>query len=198
MTRPADAGTPPPARNRIKRMVKPAIAVISLAGGGAGAGWWFGQGSYAASPAVPPDVPELVPRTDADGKALVLPPPSGAANGVASSRPAFDRRHYTATYHPIEAPFTSNLDQSASFVQLSLGVATYYDARVVDAIKAHEMALRSAVLLRLAQEPEARIVTPDGKAALQRDLAAVMNGVLVDRTGFGGIDNVYFTSLVVQ
>ena len=35
-------------------------------------------------------------------------------------------------------------------------------------------------------------------APLQRQLTAAINDVLRDKEGFGGIDNVYFTSLVIQ
>jgi flagellar FliL protein len=33
---------------------------------------------------------------------------------------------------------------------------------------------------------------------LQQDLKGAINATLKQRTGFGGIDNVYFTTMVVQ
>jgi flagellar FliL protein len=54
------------------------------------------------------------------------------------------------------------------------------------------------VLLQLAEQDPMTLSTPQGKAALQRTLTDAMNRTLRERTGFGGIDNVYFTSLVVQ
>jgi flagellar FliL protein len=163
-------------------------AVGGLGGGGAFAGYYFGHSAAAKDGHEPvADLPKLVPvnAEDADRPA----PPHGAP---------LEKSLYKASYYPIEAPFTSNLKDSDSFVQVSLGVSTYYDERVVDAVKTHEMALRSAVLLQLAEQDPMTLSTPQGKAALQRTLTDAMNRTLRERTGFGGIDNVYFTSLVVQ
>ena len=40
--------------------------------------------------------------------------------------------------------------------------------------------------------------TGEGKQLLQRDLTDAINQVLRDKEGFGGIDNVYFSNLVIQ
>ncbi|MDZ7893718.1 MAG: hypothetical protein U5M50_01425 [Sphingobium sp.] len=37
---------------------------------------------------------------------------------------------------------------------MSVAVATYYDNRVIEAVKQHEMAIRSAVIMQMAQESE--------------------------------------------
>jgi flagellar FliL protein len=42
------------------------------------------------------------------------------------------------------------------------------------------------------------LATPAGKQMLQRRLTQAINGVLREKEGFGGIDNVYFNNLVVQ
>jgi flagellar FliL protein len=52
--------------------------------------------------------------------------------------------------------------------------------------------------MQLAAADEALVASPAGRQQLQRDLTRVINQVLRERTGFGGIDNVYFTSFVVQ
>jgi flagellar FliL protein len=38
----------------------------------------------------------------------------------------------------------------------------------------------------------------EGKELLQKRLAAAINKVLTDEEGFGGVDNVYFRSLLIQ
>ena len=48
------------------------------------------------------------------------------------------------------------------------------------------------------QQDSFTISTPEGKLKLQQELKGAINSTLKQRTGFGGIDNVYFTSLVVQ
>ncbi len=151
-----------------------------LGGGGVAAGMYFG--GHAKAPAEDPNQPKLVLRKDADG---------GAAGGGAS-------RRYQASYYPIEQTFTSNLRDSDGFVQIGLGVSTYYDQKVLDNLKANDMPIRSAVLMTLADQQAATITSPEGKKALQQSLKKAINEVLVNREGFGGIDNVYFTSFIIQ
>jgi flagellar FliL protein len=42
------------------------------------------------------------------------------------------------------------------------------------------------------------ITTPEGKKELQGKLKDAINEVLVKRSGFGGVDDVYFTSFIIQ
>lgn len=170
-------------------------ALTLLGGGGAAVGYWVAGSGAAAHGDPSPDVPQLVPRTTDDGE--TPPPPASERAEAGADRPT-DRSRYTATYYAIETPFTSNLKESDAFVQLSLGVATYYDSRVVDAVRTHEPAIRSAVLMRLSEHDAEALTTAAGRTALQRDLTRAINAALRERTGFGGIDNVYFTSFVVQ
>jgi flagellar FliL protein len=58
--------------------------------------------------------------------------------------------------------------------------------------------VRSAILLMLAQEQEINLSTPQGKEQLQAKLVKIINGVLKEKTGYSGVDNVYFTNFVIQ
>jgi flagellar protein FliL len=190
-----------------------AAALLLLGGGGAAAGYWAAGSAGEGGHVIDPDIPQLVPHGEAasagegegggHGGAASGPPVAHAvprpANGapIADGRPA-DVSRYAATYYPIEAPFTSNLKDSDAFAQLSIGVATYYDSRVIDNLRAHEPAVRSAVLMRLAEQDPDVVATETGRTILQRELTQTINRVLREKTGFGGIDNVYFTSFVVQ
>jgi len=128
----------------------------------------------------------------APGKTFKLP-----KNGVDLPRPR-DASKYQATYFQMPAPYTSNLADTDSLVQIALAVSTYYDARVIDAVKTHEMAIRSDILMMMAQEQELMLATPQGKVALQKKLTKLINHVLKEKTGYSGIDNVYFTNFVIQ
>lgn len=119
------------------------------------------------------------------GKGIDLPTPASPAA-------------YQATYFQLQQPFTSNMVDSDAFAQISVAVSTYYDMRVVDAIKTHEMAIRSQVLMMLAEQPQQMLDTPQGKQQLQKKIRAIINDVLKQKTGYGGVDNVYFTSFVIQ
>ncbi|QTD56476.1 flagellar basal body-associated FliL family protein [Parasphingorhabdus cellanae] len=112
--------------------------------------------------------------------------------------PSFTESAFKATYYPIDGAFTSNLKNSNNFVQLSISIATYYDERVVENIKQHETAIRSTILMTLAEQEAAALSTHQGKEKLQGVLTNAINKMLKEKTGFGGINNVYFTSFVVQ
>jgi len=103
-----------------------------------------------------------------------------------------------AHYFAIQQPFTSNLRDSAQFVQLSISLGTYRDEAFVEALKTHEMALRSAALLTIADQTYESVATSAGKAALALKLKDVLNKTLKERAEPQGIDTVYFTGFVVQ
>ncbi len=188
----------PAKKGKLKPILIGLVALLVIGGGGAAAGFFL-AGTSADAHAADPDVPQLVPREGAHEETAAPAASGGHGESPATgAEPRVDPTRYTATYHSIEAPFTSNLNESTAFVQMAIGVSTYYDARVVDAVKAHEPAIRSAVLMQLAATDEALIANSAGRQQLQRDLTRVINQVLREKTGFGGIDNVYFTSFVVQ
>ena len=96
------------------------------------------------------------------------------------------------------APYTSNVADTDSLVQISIAVSTYYDNRVLEAVKTHETAMRSEILMMLAQQNEMELSTPKGKEALQKRLTSLINTILKEKTGYSGVDNVYFTNFVIQ
>jgi flagellar FliL protein len=153
-----------------------AQAVADAHGGGGGEGGEGGHGGGGGGHAVGGHAP---------GKGIDLPTP---ANPSA----------YQATYFQLQTPFTSNMTDTDAFAQISVAVSTYYDMRVIDAIKTHEMAIRSQILMLLAQQPEEMLSTPQGKQQLQGKIRTVINDILKQKTGYGGIDNVYFTNFVIQ
>ena len=65
-------------------------------------------------------------------------------------------------------------------------------------VKKHELAIRSELLAVLADTPEEDVSSIPGKARLQKRLTAAINQVLTRTEGFGGVDAVYFKTLVVQ
>ena len=65
-------------------------------------------------------------------------------------------------------------------------------------MKKHELAIRSALLIAIADTPEEDVISPEGKGRLQKRLTAAINKVLTETEGFGGVDNVYFKTFIVQ
>lgn len=194
------------------KMIVLLVAGIVLGGAGA-AGGLYAAGFFspkAEGPKEDPNKPVLVlaGETAEDvAKAHAVPHGEGgaaAAHGGGEHGKGIDLPSpvnptaYQATYFQLQQPFTSNMSDTDAFAQISLAVSTYYDMRVVDAIKTHEMAIRSQVLMMLAQQPEEVLMTPAGKQQLQAKIKVIINDVLKQKTGYGGVDNVYFTNFVIQ
>jgi flagellar FliL protein len=109
-----------------------------------------------------------------------------------------DGTKFQASYYPLTEQFTSNLRDDSGMVQVGLGVSTFYDESVLENVKTHEMAIRSAVLLVLTEQDSTILSSAQGKEALKQRLRSAVNEVLKKKEGFGGIDEVHFTSLVIQ
>lgn len=137
---------------------------------------------------VDPNRPQLVLRDSEDGTGFGSQSPEGSG----------EPRRNKANYYLIEKEFTSNLNDSESFVQVGLGVSSYYDERVFANLQRHEMAVRSSVLLTISSQDPVQLSSTTGKLELQEDLQKAINDVLRAKEGFGGIDSVYFTSFVMQ
>jgi flagellar protein FliL len=180
---------------KVKKLIMLLGLVLAAIGGGGYAYFGLGIGGGGSAGHEEPEIeqPELVvrdgisDRVAEDGRRRAR-----ARNGTP------DRRIFQATYIPLEGNFTSNLRGGDAFVQIGMGVSTYYDERVVQAVERHNMAIRSAILLSLSEADPVAITTLSGKEALKNTLKNAINNVLTDREGFGGIDDVYFTSFVTQ
>jgi len=105
---------------------------------------------------------------------------------------------YRTAYYVFKDDFTSNLKNSVGLIQVSIAASTHRDGRVLMWLKKHELACRSAVLGVLADTPEEEVLTIEGKEHLQKRLTDGINKVLTDAEGFGGVDDVYFRSLLIQ
>lgn len=167
-----------------------ATGLIVLLGGGGAAGGFYTAGMMGVGHEEPedPDKPKIILK---DGTAVSEKEAGHSATKSSSSA-------FNVTYHQIEQPFTSNLSNSDSFAQLSLAVSTIYDERVFENVTNHEIAIRSAILMELGQQDAVELEDPAGKLKLKRKLRDVINETLKEKTGFGGIEDVYFTSMVVQ
>lgn len=190
-----DSNQAPKKKGKLKTIILIALGGTMLIGGGVGAGLYAaGAGLGGGHKAEPedPSKPKLVPKEGAS-----------AAGHAADKkeRPieeAIDPGKYKATYYDLSQNFTSNLRDSDGFMQVSIGISTYYDQRVLDRVKEHEMAIRSAVLMTLADQDSFVISTPEGKKELQKSLKKAINDVLIHKEGFGGVDDVYFTNFIIQ
>ncbi|MCC6828098.1 MAG: flagellar basal body-associated FliL family protein [Novosphingobium sp.] len=182
-----------------KGMLVKLIAGIALIGAGGGgvfgliqAGVIGGGGHEAKED----NNPKLVRKGEEDPFA-----PKAAGEKEGEGLPEVDGEGgsaYRTSYYSFAEDFTSNLRNSDALVQVSLAASTHRDGRVLMWIKKHELAIRSGMLTVLADTPEEDVYTLEGKVRLQKRLTAAINHVLVQNEGFGGIDNVYFKTFIIQ
>ena len=195
-----EAATPKKKRSIVK-LIGIVVGLLVLVGVGAGAGLYFAGGIGGAAKAAKPDnEPQLVPKSEETR--ISAAEGSGSETSGAGSKEATPAgtggAQYASTYYELDKDFTSNLQDSVHFIQVGVAVSTPYDQRVIDNLKTHEIAVRSAILLALGDTTEDEVFTSDGKKHLQARLAKSINQVLIEKEGFGGIGNVYFTNFVVQ
>lgn len=182
-------------KGKLGKLVMP-VALLGVGAGGAYGAVAAGLigGGHAAE--VKEDKnPKLVKKGDEDPYA----PKTEAKEGEGVADVDGDGgSQYRTTYFTFTDDFTSNLRGSDALVQASLAASTRRDGRVLMWLKKHELAARSAMLTVLADTPEEDLSSPEGKDRLQKRLTAAVNKVLTEHEGFGGIDAVFFRSLLVQ
>lgn len=168
---------------------------------GAGIGGTYGAmasgllpgGSHAEK--AKPQGPQLVRKGEEDPYA---PPAGKGEEGGVELVYGEGGSEYRTAYYTFEGEFTSNLRDSAGLVQLALAASTRRDGRVLMWLKEHELAIRSRILVEIANTGEEEIISPEGKKKLQQRLTAAINDELKKHEGFGGVDDVYFRNFIVQ
>ena len=125
-----------------------------------------------------------------DGKDAGGPP---KLNKKSPDSPRFDY-----TYFQLEREFLVNLSGSKKVMSVQIAIMTRYDERVVENIKKHEFALRSAIMDSMRMTTEADLAKPDFRRDLAKKVADVMNTLLERLEDFGGVEEVNFTNFIVQ
>ncbi len=179
-------------------IVKLVMGLVLIAAGGGGvfglmaAGVIPGGGHEAV---VEDNSPKLIKKGEVDPYSPVAEP---AEEGTVAYVPGEDGSEYRTVYYTFEGEFTSNLRDSDALVQMSLAASTQRDGRVLMWMKEHELAIRSQLLIDVADTNEVEFMSPEGKERLQERMVQSINRVLTEEEGFGGIDKIYFRSLIVQ
>ena len=105
---------------------------------------------------------------------------------------------YETTYFEFPGDFTTNLKGSRKFLQVSVGVSTQYDEKVMEVVDSHQLALRSEILSTISDFTEEDISGSEGKKKLSERLMVVLNKKLESFDEFPGIEDVYFTAFILQ
>lgn len=154
------------------------IAVVLLAGGGGGAFFMMGD---KADDAV---VAEEGGEADADADAE-----EGEETKTAGE----------AVYFSLDPPFIVNFSgkSRARFLQVSIEGLTR-DVKVKEDITKHFPQVRNNLVLLLSGQTYEDLNTQEGKATLRKQVLKEVQKVLEAETGKEGVEDVFFTSFVMQ
>lgn len=105
-----------------------------------------------------------------------------------------------ALYTPLDPPFVvsfSDIDGDSRFLQLTLQ-AMARDERAIADIKQHAPALRNAFLFLISGYKVEDLQTLEGKEKLRAAMLASAKEIMQKNTGRPAIEELFFTSLVIQ
>ncbi len=104
-----------------------------------------------------------------------------------------------ALYFELRPAFVVNLSgpDSSRFLQVEVDLMAR-DQAVLNAIQAHNPAIRNALLLLFGSQRAADLQTREGKEALQRNVLDSINDILASREEGLAVEEIYFSSFVMQ
>lgn len=109
-----------------------------------------------------------------------------------------EAERFDFNYFQMEREFLVNITGSKRVMSIQVAVMTRYDQRVVDNIKKHEFALRSVMMDVMRQSQESDVNKPEFRVELAKKLRDAMNALLEKYEEFGGVEDVFFTSFIIQ
>ena len=161
---------------------------------GLGAGWLIFGG---AQPDPSEEIEEIIERKLAERETAE----ADADNTTEPQKQSKDTPEedvFETIYHEFAGTFTTNLDGSRKMLQLGIGVSTQYDDTVMMNVEAHQLALRSVILGVISNFSEDDVKGSSGREMLAGSIRDAINGKLEALENFGGIEEVHFTSFVLQ
>ena len=168
---------------------------LFLVGAGLGAGF-FMFGSNQPDPSE--EIEQIIERkmVEADEKKAADEKATQGESKLAKETP--EVKTFMTTYFEFPGTFTTNLMNSSRFLQVGLGVSTQYDDKVMANVEAHQLGLRSEILNTISEFSEADIQGKAGREQLAKALTESINQKLIALEDFGGVQEVHFTSFVLQ
>ncbi len=103
-------------------------------------------------------------------------------------------------YQSLHPPLVVNFKDEAGdshFMQITMEVMSR-EQSVINAVRENVAAIRNALILLYSNAIYETVATRDGKQAMLDDGLAEIERVLVETTGAGGVEALYFTALVIQ
>ena len=182
-----------PKKGGLIKIIMMSLGAIALIGVGVGTGYFLFGGTPADPSAEIEEIIERKMKEAEEAKAA-----EEAENLGPQKKEAPEVEKFITTYYEFPGSFTTNLRGSRKFLQAGIGVSTQYDDGVITNVEDHQLSLRSSILAVMSEFSEQDIEGKSGRDALAKAIAAELNTNLEELEGFGGIENVYFTSFMLQ
>ena len=170
-----------------------AVGGIMLVVMGLGVGY-FVFGSSQPDPSE--EIETIIERKMEEAEAAKSAADNSSPQKISKETP--EQENFITIYYEFPGTFTTNLRGSRKMLQIGIGVSTQYDDTVMMNVEAHELALRSTVLGVLSEFGEEDVQGTNGKAALASALKEGINSKLILLENFGGVEEVLFTSFVIN
>ena len=175
------------------RMILFVVGGVVLIAVGLGVGFLiFGN----SQPNPSEEIETIIERKMEEAEAAKASEDNASKKKVSKETP--EQENFVTIYYEFPGTFTTNLRGSRKMLQVGIGVSTQYDDTVMMNVESHELALRSTILGVLSEFGEEDIQGTNGKAALASALKEGINNKLILLENFGGIEEVLFTSFVLN
>lgn len=125
---------------------------------------------------------------------------SAAGGAAVDGAPVDPRTLGPAIYLPLDPPLVVSFTDGAGrtrFMQLTLQ-AMSRSQKSIDNVRQHSPALRNAFLFLISKRSIDDLSTVDGKEQLREDMLQEARSIMRSNTGDDSIEELYFTSLVIQ
>jgi flagellar FliL protein len=167
---------------------------LLMVGIGIAAGWLiFGN----AQPDPSEEIEEIIERKMQEREeAEEMEADNGTPSKLSKATP--EEEVFETIYHEFAGTFTTNLAGSRKMLQVGIGVSTQYDDTVMVNVDAHQLALRSIILGVISDFSEDQVRGGEGREMLADALRDAINAKLEELENFGGVEDVHFTSFVLQ
>ena len=167
---------------------------LLMVGIGLAAGWLiFGN----AQPDPSEEIEEIIERKMQEREAAdEMEADNSTPSKLSKATP--EEEVFETIYHEFAGTFTTNLAGSRKMLQLGIGVSTQYDDTVMMNVDAHQLALRSIILGVISDFSEDQVRGGEGRELLADALRDAINAKLEELENFGGVEDVHFTSFVLQ
>ncbi len=104
-----------------------------------------------------------------------------------------------ASYIDLKPAFTVNLapEDPVGFLQISMQVLTF-DDDVAEEVEKHKPLIRNNLVVLFGKQNSAELRAPEGKERLQKSALETVRSVIKQHGSGGEVENVFFTSFVMQ